>query len=93
MVITFHMSHRLPKSVGANSRSIRRRTNGRTEGHGDDFGISLSSQTRSLAQRAQLRSLRSLRWARCARFASDNIEQPLIADDTKMPRAKKEGEN
>ena len=68
MVITFHMSHRLPKSVEANSRSIRARTNERTEGHVDDFGTSLSSQTRSLAQRAQLRSLR---WARCARFASE----------------------
>ena len=62
MVMTFHMSHRLPKSVEANLRSIRARTDGRTdgrmEGHVDDFGISISSQTRSLAQRAQLRSLR-----------------------------------
>ena len=74
MVMTFHMSHRLPKSVEANLRSIRARTNERTEGHVDDFGISLSSQTRSHAQRAQLRSLRSLRWARCARFASDDVQ-------------------
>ena len=58
MVITVHMCHRLPKSVEANLRLIHPRTDGRTEGQDvDDFGMSLSSQTRSLAQRAQLRSL------------------------------------